>query len=1117
MSCACSSSPSAPTASSTSRRPDPTFLKGEICGHVDFFFFSVEGCVNVEIGTKPPPLPPPRIVRNVWLQSHAPVITAGQGGDRPIDASVGDAATVPENDTTSAMTGPVVPIDSVPVIQFAITPTLDPAMTTFTAPLVPAPNATPGGWVVLGGGRRVTYALKGLRLSGPAPGPGTAKATWRLDTATVAPAGRTNLDLALLSNVPMMGARALERSADLTAIIDGIWGRVCDPIAPPASVLWTFCRQPLGPSGHGWDLTGHAWPDPSGTVRTTPVELGLRVDEPQRSAADRLLDSIIGHSKLGRIDPAEVIGPNSVPPRDPGGTGDPGEPADPGERGQPPGRQRCLRLVDVVKDGASSPATVAKSFRLTVFDARRRPFPTLRVGGIGSLRGLDIGWRAEIELARAVDGVSLTLVTFANPAVVTALDDRGAVIDRQRTTGRQRIAETVTLRGLRIREVVIETDADETLLLEICVAVRTVGPTRPPMPFALRRAALMEAAAVGEERLTLVPERPAGLAVTAAAPAVAPTTTTTPTKGRDLSCMRALKMPERSLVAGKGDIEPTPEMEQAAQRRADDRWIDLVTGPIDHARLYVAVAKRYLGADLVVVEQLDSGGTVLTSDPLSALSPVFVSTPGDLPATWLDPAGPWAAEVTPVETLLEDPSLASLTRLWVTVAPKSDAVRLRLRVTGTVDPQVRPAVILAVAELLTLAEGERYETEEGSRSGQLETIAGFLDGSALVPLLTPNEKYTLHVDYTATTEDQQPTGPPVMSAFDFTDSFRFSTDAAPPARLDAYVLGTNPRHEEQFVFADEAVSIVFNDLQVVQLYVEYGRTLTAVLRSADGLAIPAHQVTDVSEVPATYTSPLYDTLDAQVQAGGLPCVGPYHHEGHAHFTLPEPLRPSMAYTLDIEAQPVPAHTGTTPIVPLFRRQFRTGRFRSVAELVDEMKARTLEHRLLTGPITGLAPGVATDLAIQTALQAAGLPSMGAPTQGSRILLWRQIGTRYVPHAVLLDASEPLWRSRDMPKQEVVPNADPDLPPLDPAFQRIVPGEELSLKLEAAGPVAGFVRSPAGTRTVVFLADTTWPTGGATVLIEAVRTASTLYAIAEQRVTVTRLELGGHAPWENDDA
>ena len=304
--------------------PDPTHIHGEVCGHVDFFFFSVEGCVTVDIGPTPPPPPPPALVRNVWLQSHAPVISAGQGGDRPIDASLGDAL------PGTAGAGPTVPIDAVPVVQFQTAPVVDPAMTTFTTPLAPAPGMRPGGWVPLGGDRRVTYTLTGLRLTGgAAPAPGIPAATWRPDPATSSTGGRTDIDLALLSNVPMMGARALERSSDLDAIIEGIWGDLCTPIAPPTCVLWTFCGQPLGPSGHGWVLAdGEAWPDPPGTIRSTPPGTVLRVVEPESPIADALSGILLGHTPIGRLEPARVIGPNG--PLD--------ERGDPGDGGDVPRR-----------------------------------------------------------------------------------------------------------------------------------------------------------------------------------------------------------------------------------------------------------------------------------------------------------------------------------------------------------------------------------------------------------------------------------------------------------------------------------------------------------------------------------------------------------------------------------------------------------------------------------------------------------------------------------------------------------------------------------------------------------------------------------------------------------
>ena len=139
-----------------------------------------------------------------------------------------------------------------------------------------------------------------------------------------------------------------------------------------------------------------------------------------------------------------------------------------------------------------------------------------------------------------------------------------------------------------------------------------------------------------------------------------------------------------------------------------------------------------------------------------------------------------------------------------------------------------------------------------------------------------------------------------------TELFRFKTDDAPPDRLDAYVLATNPGQEEEFVFADEVVKIVFNDLQVVQLYQSYGRDLTVVLRGADGIAIPQHRVGGLDEVPVTFTSPLDDAVDQLVKRPGPGRIGSYHTEGHGSYTVPVALRPSMAYTLDVEAQPVPA-------------------------------------------------------------------------------------------------------------------------------------------------------------------------------------------------------------------
>ena len=127
------------------------------------------------------------------------------------------------------------------------------------------------------------------------------------------------------------------------------------------------------------------------------------------------------------------------------------------------------------------------------------------------------------------------------------------------------------------------------------------------------------------------------------------------------------------------------------------------------------------------------------------------------------------------------------------------------------------------------------------------------------------------------------------------------------------------------------------------------------------------------------------------------------------------------------------------------------------------------------------------------------------------MLWRPHPSgRHVPHAILLDADEPLWRFRDAPRQEVVPGQS------DAAYQRIVPGREPSLHLTGGGPVAGFVRSASGTRTLVMLNDAAWPTTGATVTVDAVRPPSTLYGFAGQTARVTTVPLDGQAPWDEED-
>lgn len=92
-------------------------IDGSICGSVHLFLIgTIKGCVHLNLGEGTAEFLIPDLITNVFLQSHAPVLTSGQGGEHPIDASLGDAVAVdatgiPLSDLIS------VPIDSIPVLQ----------------------------------------------------------------------------------------------------------------------------------------------------------------------------------------------------------------------------------------------------------------------------------------------------------------------------------------------------------------------------------------------------------------------------------------------------------------------------------------------------------------------------------------------------------------------------------------------------------------------------------------------------------------------------------------------------------------------------------------------------------------------------------------------------------------------------------------------------------------------------------------------------------------------------------------------------------------------------------------------------------------------------------------
>lgn len=309
------------------------FFAGEVCGKVDCVLFSVEGCIDVSFGDKEPKndgtFPP--LIQSVYLQSFAPVLTSGQGGERPIDASLGNAVLAASAPALAAL--PRVPIDSVPVVQLTCSPLVgaggevwDPGAslvpaTTYTSalPLAEGLGSDPGGYAQLGG-RPLRYRIKEVSLHRrkagsadpfqPAVFTDVPPSVWRRDPKASNDTANSRIDLALGSRTPTTTARALERSSELKTLLENQWADICTPAAPPASVLFTACARAVGPSksGHGWTLDGIAQPDPPGTTRETPPITDLIIGEPILSADEQVIVDIAEENGDRFYLPAQVVG-----------------------------------------------------------------------------------------------------------------------------------------------------------------------------------------------------------------------------------------------------------------------------------------------------------------------------------------------------------------------------------------------------------------------------------------------------------------------------------------------------------------------------------------------------------------------------------------------------------------------------------------------------------------------------------------------------------------------------------------------------------------------------------------------------------------------------------------
>lgn len=1085
------------------------YMKGEVCGSIDLFFFEISACIGLEIGTEDYDVEPPKLVRGVYLQSFSPVLSNGQATQRPVDASLGTAHNLADGPMPSELL--TVPIDSVPVIQLHAAPLLDGSFESNSFVSSPGTYSGTGGSIQLSDEVKISYTLRSVTLQedgAPYSDPGgKPPSVWRIDRPNNGSPTDTSIDLACFSHVPTTAPHAVERSTELNTNVTVRWQDACKQPAPPAPVLFTFCHQKIGYSINGWTLTGIPKPDPDGTVRTQPVNNQMRIYEPQSQKKFGTFDALLSETGYGACYGAKVLGVDKF------------------NVNIPPSKERkCYKLTRKSKAFEQNPLVLDKS--LVIFSASdKKSFYKRKIGfidaskltpfespyrthfrQIGETIGLSI--REYMRIDFLVDGVDEVVLRFssfntraqAQPRMVfSAYNAAGALLDKETfiDTSREEEVHTVSLAGDGIKHIIVYNRNFTGQFLEICYAG----------------------------------DRNAAMNMLKAA----------------MPCFRTLQLP----YCDKPDLKK----QEIARKLIDPKWIKeyydkqgkncciiFETGACEHIMFYGGLlnmpnrnTKTTTGtgsagalAKLVIVEELDSEDNVLKSYNLAELivdENVLPAT--DLPADWLNPALPWRPKVLPTAAYLHSGYFNLFAKILFVVKPSTEKT-CRIRICNCIPELGLPILLVSAIETLQLSEVQHHAQVSEQLATDKTTLTGYLNGNSPVPLMKPNRNYRLAVSYTATVETRKKISDPwlVQSTKNMTEEFAFRTDAKPPLPLSPYVLGTLPVMDEPFHFYKDPLVVVFNDDAFLKMYQAYGKQLKAIIRGADGQPVfnSPEIVNSLTAIPAEVKTPYREAIEAMIAAGMLPCIGEMSFPTHAQFTPAFELKPLMPYTFDIELDPKEAVPANGSEQPLFRRAFKTSRFADLEEFVNSLAAQAIKHKALPTAFVGLPAAVPSpqpsvhilpDVEFENMLASAGIVPSATNESTSMTLCWCRNSDDFVPHSLLINASEPIWRQRIEAQKRTVLN--PQNQEIDPAFKIYENTAVDCMVLRAkAGEhrISHFVRTTAGTRTLVVFKQQLIPDSGEACSIMVEQLASSFYSTPAKLLPLVTVSLNNKAPWED---
>ena len=994
-------------------------IHGEVCGEVDFFFFSVKGCVSmtIEEGNLPQPIAPP-LVSGVKLVSRSPALLEGSATDLPLDGALGDAVVLPIVNPAQAL--PEVPLDSVPVVFFEVSPLV--ASTNVVLGGTPLGNsgASANQWIQRGD-TWWTYRIDKVELLGNI-GAGDKPSTW---WARPAKAGLIQSPaLALLSWSPTPISRAVPYGEQLIRTITEEWGHVCNPVAKPAAIFWTFDKKPFGSSSVGWSLDGIVWPDEANAYRSTNVDSKLNVTERWRTG-NQQADRIQGTSA------ARVVGDIVA----------------------------CPSENDVLSDDFRS--------NPLAFWYKNQP---LTFSKYSPLEG--------VEALKAI----ATQVAKGTPLMDASTGIKEAAWDPAQFN------------------VVVGNDVIKLMSCQGKILRSPTGDIAEPAPF-----------------------------------------------GQD-SDHGFIKN-----VWDQNHFRPS-ELEDSIVLANQSGWSRL--------RVLLLVPVRELREGFLQCAALNKDGKTLTLRKVTLEDLVTATNP--LPAQWADPQGPWfkplqragriAARVAATQPAVINSRralrLPSHLLVLVNLETPEDCSRVEIGWDRSLTNGFGPAFWMVSAEGMTTAEQQRYDWDNKAITEQRKALESALkqdqDDHAL---LMPGQDYTVKVSWSfvSITQKDKPNSPPSASSFTPSQSpqeFRFRTTSQAPLDLKPWVLATSPSMGEIGIFCKEPVRIALAHSSVAKLFDAYNKELRVVVRSASGkhpeppgggsagasfkipLAVDGAVISAAKELSHIMTP--WQQVLTEVASEQMPCIDSSGSQSHpVIIKLDYVFEPLTDYILDVMSVEKGSPEGTAGDCVL-RINFTTARFDQHLDLASILLNTVVEHALIPSQagfnaIAALPPAgklnqpkltVPAGVLLDNAYQSAGLNVPQVPRYPRLQVLWSDDPTPQ-PVAIVVESSEPLWRSRPMP---TVVEGPPDLG--DPMHKwwaaRLT--DWLGLKESELVVTTGdlvnamvtkIVMAPGGMRAVVLLAPNQ---RGTCVRLDLVLFADKLAGSLDNITPAVRINLI-KAPWE----